>query len=174
MFPAVHETKLEAHPEIREMISVFVHQVRYRPKGYYVRVEKNRGNVGGGGVTSLQRKKMGGPVCDLWFGFVGTVCFGTKRVPISSTENIPRSRNWGLFTCFWKKYLFLVLSVVFPKLLQWSSIWKMRSLLVNQVVVTFSLLADGTWILQYSNGGNLICWCYLEECELSLLVGSKG
>ena len=50
----------------------------------------------------------------------------------------------------------------------------MRSSLVNQVVVTFSLLADGTWILQYSNGGNLICWCYLEECELSLLVGSKG
>ena len=94
----LNETKLEglktplqskAHPEIREMISVFVHQVRYRPKGYYC-VEKTVGTWWGG-VTSLPNKKLGGPVCDSWFVLWAPVCFERKVVPISSTENIPRS-----------------------------------------------------------------------------------
>ena len=78
----------QAHPEIREMISVFVHQVRYRPKGYYC-VEKPW--EGGGWCYIFTKQKIGGAqfaTCGL---FCGHSLFWTKRVPISSTENIPRS-----------------------------------------------------------------------------------
>lgn len=169
-FSAVVICNFKAHPEIREMISVFVHQVRYLGARYYC-VEKTAGRWGWREIFTKQ--KIGGPSLRLVVCFVSTVCFERKEFPISSTENIPRSLLRTVYM-FLKNYLFLVLSVLFPELLQWSSIWKMRSSLVSQVVVTFSLLAVGTWILQYSNGGNLTCWCYLEECELSLLVGSKG